>query len=90
MLDLTLNFLLLPHDGLQTSLSLGSNVELIVSGSSHIDSLLDHLTDLAYYLHIFLQFLLHNQDDAIRKVLVLQISHEFAQRLNHPVYLHQI
>ena len=52
LIDLPFHFPLLLHDGLQTSLGLGPDIELVIPSPTHIDTFLDHLANLANGLHI--------------------------------------
>ncbi len=71
LINLPFHFLLLLHDGLETSLGLRPHVELVVLAACHVNALLDHLADLANGLNIPPQLLLDVHNDWIADSLVL-------------------
>lgn len=88
LIDLPLHFLLLLHDGFQTSLSLRPDIELIIPAAAHINAFLDHLAYLANSIYIPFQVLQDFHDNSVSQALVLQPAYQISQGFHHTVYLH--
>ena len=89
-IDISFNLFLFLHNRCQRSLGLGPYIELVVSLSTHIDPLLNHLTYLTDSLHILTQSSINVSYNWIREVFLPETFYKRIQRLDNPIYLHQI